>query len=86
MTESQRTCSIGGCRVQIPTSSPICAGHRERLSAENGQQSLVSKIDHEFLRRQQGHRGAALKYAEAISEATAWLHDGPPQPKPRQRR
>lgn len=79
MTEAMHTCARGGCERQIPTSAPICERCREQLNETKQGKKLVESIDHEFLRRQQGQRNAPLKFAEAVSEATALLIDGPPR-------
>lgn len=83
MTGAMHTCGIGGCRAQIATSAPICNRHREQLQDSKRGRTLVESIDQQFVRKQQGIRGAALKYQEAISEATRTLHEGQPQPKAR---
>jgi len=80
MSGGMHTCEIGKCERQIVASVPLCARCRERLSELSP--STVEKIDKEFLRRQQGQKGAALKFAELIAKATASLHDVPPGKRP----
>jgi hypothetical protein len=72
MNEAKHMCAIGSCPARIPTSTPICEAHRERLPDK-----LTAKIMYEFIRREQGQRHAALKYAEIVAQATALLYDPP---------
>jgi hypothetical protein len=78
MNATVHKCAIAECQRQIPVADPICARHREQLQDRKGGRKLIETIDHQYVRRQQCIRGAALKLAEAVSLATAMLHDVPP--------
>lgn len=82
--EKLRSCSIGGCGRPIPSNQPICPAHRELLHAHD-RDDLVDRIDKEFPKRERGVPGAALKYQEAISEATRLIRHGPDKGAPKRK-